>query len=47
MIIYNLIKKRCERFNNIINKYNELNYKKEFNIISKYFTINLIEKNDI
>ena len=124
--IYNSIKKRCERFNNIINKYNEttalfyitkiincenileymnnilelknkydikcfiiiiincdniedseyynevdkclfiikkvenyetqytkyqtdnnLNYEKEFNNISKYFTLNLIEKNDI
>ena len=26
---------------------NNLNYEKEFNIISKYFTLNLIEKNDI
>ena len=42
--------KKVENYETQYNKYqtdNKLNYEKEFNIISTYFTLNLIEKNDI
>jgi len=42
--------KKVENYETQYTKYqtdNNLNYEKEFNIISKYFTLNLIEKNDI
>lgn len=42
--------KKVENYETQYNKYqtdNNLNYEKEFNIISKYFNFNLIEENDI
>ena len=42
--------KKVENYETQYTKYqtdNHLNYEKEFNIILKYFTLNLIEKNDI
>ena len=42
--------KKVENYETQYTKYqtdNNLNYEKEFNIILKYFTLNLIEKNDI
>ena len=42
--------KKVENYETQYTKYqtdNNLNYEKEFNIISKYFTLNLIDKNDI
>ena len=42
--------KKVENYETQYNKYqtdNNLNYEKEFNIILKYFTLQLIEKNDI
>ena len=42
--------KKVENYETQYTKYqtdNNLNYEKEFNIISKYFTFNLIEKNNI
>ena len=42
--------KKVENYETQYTKYqteNNLNYKKELNIISKYFTLNLIDKNDI
>jgi hypothetical protein len=42
--------KKVENYETQYTKYqtdNNFNYEKEFNIISKYFTLNLIEKNDI